>query len=84
MLVRARLTALRAGLVHTLGSLERAERQAWRGLIVWAVLAERQARCAAAALPGAWRPTRIDRIAEAWGAWRAARRVEHGAGTAKS
>jgi phytoene synthase len=79
MLVRARLTTLRAGLTRTLGLLERAERQAWRGLVVWAVLAERQARCALTALPDGWRPSRLDRIAEGWGAWRAARGIEHGA-----
>jgi phytoene synthase len=76
MLVRARLTALRAGLARALGVLERAERQAWRGLVVWAVLAERQARCALTALPEAWRPGPLDRMAEAWGAWRAARGIE--------
>ena len=79
MLVRARLTALRAGLARTLGLLERAEQQAWRGLVVWAVLAERQARGALAALPDAWRPGPLDRIGEAWGAWRAARGIAHGA-----
>jgi hypothetical protein len=79
MLVRTRLTALRTGLARTLGLLERADRQAWRGLVVWAALAERQARCALAALPAAWRPSPLDRIAESWGAWRAARGIERGA-----
>jgi len=30
-------------------------------------------------LPDAWRPSPLDRLAEGWGAWRAARRIEHGA-----
>jgi phytoene synthase len=80
-LVRARLTGLRAGLARALGPLERAERRALRGLMVWAALADRQAQLIEASLPDAWRPTRVDRITEAWRAWRAARSAERGAGS---
>jgi phytoene synthase len=77
-LLRERHQQLRAELARNLGTLNRQEQLALRGLLVWIWLASLSSRRAEAALPDSLRPRRFDAIADAWFAWSAARRATAG------
>jgi 15-cis-phytoene synthase len=77
ILVRSRSQVLRAELAACIARLPRAAQPPLRGLMVWAALAHRQSRRTERALPRPASPGRVRRLADAWLAWRAARRAEH-------
>jgi phytoene synthase len=77
-LLRDRHEALRGDVARSLCNLAGDQQVALRGLLVWVALAWRSSLRAERALPDALRPRRFDQIADAWFAWRAARRATTG------
>jgi phytoene synthase len=77
-LLRDRHEALRGDVARSLGNLAGQPQEALRGLLVWVALAWRSSLRAQRALPDALRRRRFDAIADAWFAWRAARRATAG------
>jgi hypothetical protein len=77
-LLRARHKSLRDEIARALGDVDRMQQPALRGLFVWAALAWRSSQRAERALPDHLRPGRFDAVADAWFAWRIARRATIG------
>jgi len=67
--------ALRAELERAVANLPETAQPDVRGLLVWTALAWSQSKRAQAALPDQLQPGRFDPLANAWTAWRAARRA---------
>jgi phytoene synthase len=76
--VHERHETLRATITRSLKGAATADHPALRGLLVWAGLTMRMSRRAQQALPGNWRPQRLDPFTDAWFAWRSARRAMTG------
>jgi 15-cis-phytoene synthase len=72
-LLRERYEAVRTLLVDSTGRVEPTARAALRGLIVWAGMTWRRSHQLENALPHPQRPRRLEALADAWHAWRAAR-----------
>lgn len=72
-LLRERHEALRSVLADSITSLTPAAQPPLRGLLVWATMAWRRSQQLQRALPDSQRPQRLDALADAWHAWRAAR-----------
>jgi phytoene synthase len=77
-LLRARHKSLRDEITRALRDVEPAQQPALRGLLVWAALAWRGSQRSERALPDQLRPGRFDATADAWFAWRIARRATFG------
>jgi len=77
-LLRARHQLLREQIVRTLSELDREQQPLLRGLLVWAALIWRSSQRAERELPDRLRPGRFDAVADAWFAWRIARRATIG------
>jgi len=77
-LLRARHKSLRGEIAHALGEVDRAQQPGLRGLLVWAALAGRSSQRTERALPDRLRIGRFDAVADAWFAWRIARRATIG------
>jgi phytoene synthase len=77
-LVRARHQALRAAIATGVADLGRQEQERWRGLLVWAALAQRLSLRAENALPNTVPPRRYHALTDGWQAWRAAHRASAG------
>jgi len=77
-LLAARHSRLRAELAACFALLSPAHQPALRGLLVWAVLAQRQSLRTSHALPATAPTTGASRLADTWQGWRAARRAEVG------
>jgi 15-cis-phytoene synthase len=77
-LLAARHSRLRAELAACFALLSPAHQPALRGLLVWAVLAQRQSLRTSHALPATAPTTGASRLADTWQGWRAALRAEVG------
>ena len=77
-LLAGRHEALRRVLTDSVASIDRRFQPALRGLLVWTALAARRSIHAQRSLPGPRLPKRGDTPAEAWLAWRVARRAMAG------
>jgi phytoene synthase len=77
-LLRARHESLRDEITRTLGEVDRVQQPGLRGVLVWAALARRASQRTERALPDRLRPGRFDSVADAWFAWRIARRATTG------
>jgi phytoene/squalene synthetase len=77
-LLRIRHQFLRTELARTLDGVDREQQVTLRGLLVWVALVWRSSYRAERALPGSLLPRRFDAIADAWFAWRIARRATIG------
>jgi hypothetical protein len=74
-LLRARHQSLRGEITRALGEVDREQQPDVRGLLVWAALARRSSQRAERALPDRLLMGKFDAIADAWFAWRIARRA---------
>jgi 15-cis-phytoene synthase len=74
-LLAARHEALRAQLAISVAAISATAQPFVRGLLAWSALAWRQSKRAQTALPNRLRVERFDGLADAWTAWRAARRA---------
>ena len=77
-LLRARHESLRHEIARAVGEVDGVQQPALRGLLVWAALAGRSSQRAERALPDPFRLGRFDAVADAWFAWRVARRATIG------
>jgi phytoene synthase len=77
-LLRARHESLRDEITRALNDVDRAQQPGLRGLLVWAALARRSSQRTEHALPDRPRLGRFDAVADAWLAWRIARRATIG------
>ena len=78
-LLRARHASLRSEISRALGEVDTAQQSGLRGLLVWAALAQRASQRTERALPDRARlGGQFDAIADAWFAWRIARRATIG------
>jgi phytoene synthase len=77
-LLRARHKSLRDEITRALSDVDRAQQPGLRGLLVWAALARRASQRTEDALPDRLRLGRFDEVADAWLAWRVARRATIG------
>jgi phytoene synthase len=77
-LLRARHESLRDEITRTLGEVDRVQQPGLRGVLVWAALVRRASQRTERALPDRLRPGRFDSVADAWFAWRIARRATTG------
>jgi phytoene synthase len=77
-LLGKRHAELRSILADSVARIERKTQPALRGLLAWAAIAWHRSEQAQRALPDAQRPRRLDALAEAWRAWRAARHAMAG------
>jgi phytoene synthase len=77
-LLTARHENLRAQLAASVAEIRGAAQPVVRGLLAWSALAWRQSKRAQGALPNQLQPGRFDTLADAWIAWRAARRATKG------
>jgi phytoene synthase len=77
-LLRARHESLRDEITRALSDVDRAQQPALRGLLVWAALARRSSQRTEHALPNRLQLGRFDAVADAWLAWRIARRATIG------
>jgi len=77
-LLRARHESLRDGITRVLGEVDRLQQPDLRGLLVWAALARRSSQRTERALPDRLHLGRFDAVADAWFAWRIARRATIG------
>jgi phytoene/squalene synthetase len=77
-LLRARHESLRGELTRALGVVDRDQQSVMRGLLVWVALARRSSQRSERALPDRLRLGRFDAVADAWFAWRTARRATTG------
>jgi phytoene synthase len=77
-LLRARHESLRDEITRALGEVDRAQQPGLRGLLVWAALLRRASQRTERALPDRLRPGRFDGVADAFFAWRIARRATIG------
>jgi hypothetical protein len=76
--LRSRHEKLRGEITRVLGEVDRLQQTDLRGLLVWAALARRSSQRTARALPDRLHPGRFDAVADAWFAWRIARRATIG------
>jgi 15-cis-phytoene synthase len=77
-ILRARHEWLRGEITRVLGEVDRLQQPDLRGLLVWAALARRSSQRTERALPGRLDLGRFDAVADAWFAWRIARRATIG------
>jgi phytoene/squalene synthetase len=77
-LLRARHQSLRDEITRALGEVDRVQQPELRGLLVWAALARRSSQRTERALPDRLHLGRFDAVADAWFAWRIARRATIG------
>jgi phytoene synthase len=77
-LLRARHESLRDEITRALNDVDRAQQPGLRGLLVWAALARRSSQRTEHALPDRPPLGRFDAVADAWLAWRIARRATIG------
>jgi phytoene/squalene synthetase len=77
-LLRVRHKSLRDEMVGVLGALDPEQQPRLRGLLVWVALVWRSSLRAELALPDGLRAGRFDAVADAWFAWRIARRATIG------
>jgi len=77
-LLRARHESLRHEIARAVREVDGEQQPALRGLLVWAGLAGRSSQRAERALPDPFRLGRFDAVADAWFAWRVARRATIG------
>jgi 15-cis-phytoene synthase len=77
-LLGSRHRQLREALAASVATLSPAAQPPLRGLIVWAAVAHRQSLRAERALPHAWQASGANRLADAYLAWRTARRADRG------
>jgi phytoene synthase len=77
-LLRARHESLRDEITRALRDVDRAQQPGLRGLLVWAALARRSSQRTEHALPDRLPLGRFDAVADAWFAWRIARRATIG------
>jgi phytoene/squalene synthetase len=77
-LLRARHVSLRDEITRALGEVDRVQQPVLRGLLVWAALLRRASQRTERALPDRLRLGRFDAVADAWFAWRIARRATTG------
>jgi 15-cis-phytoene synthase len=77
-LLRARHESLRDEITRALGAVDRVQQPGPRGLLVWAALLRRASQRTERALPDRLRLGRFDAVADAWFAWRIARRATIG------
>jgi phytoene synthase len=77
-LLRARHVSLRDEIRLALEEIDPVQQQSLRGLLVWAALARRSSLRYERALPDSLRPGRFEPVADAWFAWRIARRATIG------
>jgi phytoene/squalene synthetase len=78
-LLRARHEALRDEISRALGEVDSAQQPGLRGLLVWVALARRSSQRTERALPDRLRlGGQFDAVADAWFAWRIARRATIG------
>ena len=77
-LLRARHESLRAEISRALGGVDRVQQPDLRGLLVWAALVRRASQRTEHALPDRLHLGRFDAVADAWFAWRIARRATIG------
>ncbi len=77
-LLRSRQRLLREALAAGVAALPPEAQPPQRGLLVWAAVAHRHSLHAERALPHPWRASGANRLADAWLAWRAARRADRG------
>lgn len=77
-LLRARHESLRNEITRALGEVDRVQQPGLRGLLVWSTLVRRASERAENALPDGLRLGRFDAVADAWFAWRMARRATIG------
>jgi phytoene synthase len=78
-LLRARHESLRDEISRALGEVDSAQQPGLRGLLVWAALARRSSQRTERALPHRLRlGGQFDAVADAWFAWRIARRATTG------
>jgi len=77
-LLRARHAALREEIARALGEVDGLQQPELRGLLVWAALARRASQRTERALPDRLHLGRFDAVADAWFAWRMARRATIG------
>ncbi len=72
-LLSQRHEALRSVLADSIASMTPTAQPALRGLLVWTTMVWRRSQQLQNALPGSPRPQRLEALADAWHAWRAAR-----------
>jgi phytoene synthase len=77
-LLRARHESLRDEITRALSDVDGAQQPGLRGLLVWAGLVRRSSQRTEDALPDRLRLGRFDAVADAWLAWRVARRATIG------
>jgi hypothetical protein len=77
-LLRARHEVLRDEITRALDEVDPAQQPGLRGILVWIGLALRSSQRAEHALPDGLRLGQFDAIADAWVAWRIARRATLG------
>ena len=77
-LLRARHESLRDEITRALSDVDGAQQPRLRGLLVWAGLVRRSSQRTEDALPDRLRLGRFDAVADAWLAWRVARRATIG------
>jgi len=77
-LLRSRHDSLRDEITRALSDVDRVQQPGLRGLLVWAALARRSSQRTEDALPDRLRLGRFDEVADAWLAWRVARRATIG------
>jgi hypothetical protein len=77
-IVRERYQVLRSEIADAVAKVDPRKRPALRGLLVWAALAARSARCAERALPNLFIAGRFDGLSGAWFSWRVARKATVG------
>ena len=77
-LLRARHESLRDEITRALAEVDPAQQPGLRGLLVWAALVRRASQRTERALPDRLRLGRFDAVADAWFAWRIARRATIG------
>jgi phytoene synthase len=77
-ILRARYAVLRGEIARAVANIDGAEQPPLRGILVWAALVWRSSQRAERALPAQQPPGRLDAIADAWVAWRVARKATAG------
>jgi 15-cis-phytoene synthase len=77
-ILRVRHESLRGEITRALGEVDRVQQPGLRGLLVWAALAQRSSQRTERALPDRLILGRVDAVADAWFAWRIARRATIG------
>jgi phytoene synthase len=76
-LLRGRHEGLRTSIASRVATIDSGRRVAARGVLVWAALACKISMRCQRQLPHSLRERRVDGIADAWSAWRVARRIRN-------